>query len=993
MKIFSKLLLILLAGLSLTQAQSFQRQFNLAAVSSNSGVFTKDTLKILAIMVDFQADKYDATIGTGKFGSHFTQNYQDTIIDPLPHDADYFDNHLEFAKNYFSKASRGKLNIKYTTLPDVFTLTGMMRDYCPPYQSKDFTLLGSLGKEAWALAYQKYPNFNFKDYDLFIIFHAGVSNSLNTGDYAINRNLPALYLGENAFKNIYGSNFTGLVNSSGGGIIPNSIIMPETESREITAIDGSIYLLQISINGELVSNIASFLGLPDLYNTDTGLSAIGRFGLMDGQAMVANIGIFPPEPSAWEKIYLGWQKPAVAGLKGFKAGISAGITAGTADTTILKIPINDYEYYLIENRQQDAKNDGIKLTYKKGSQTFTDILHPDSTGYFYFTDSDIKGGVVIDVDEPDAAVPGNGIIIWHIDDRVINAKIAAGGINNDKLHKGVSLVEADGITDIGEVTKTVFGDVVGEGGYEDLWYLGNKAKYYKNKFADDTKPSSQANDGSNSFITLQNFSASAPKMTFDVSFGGDVLPLYSSSINGMPAPSSAISVKENGTVYNYFLVNSALLKYDSAGKLIATYNGFSGYRPAVYQSGDSTFIAGVYGKNLNIMNAGLFSVKTIQLAGNVSAPPAVYYNGNSPVIVCGTADGNVYKIENGAVTDSGIKLQENILQLCVSDNSIAAIGANSFSPNPGTVIAQSSIKSAALTQDKNGAYNVIILSAGNRFSVYSGAERISDFTFNSPYTIEKFILADVANSGENNIIFSAGNNFYAVNQKGYVVDNYPFSLTGGDTFLPDIISFDYDQDKSADFAAFTTQGKICFINGKRGARIKTLDLSTGSNVLFANMHSTAPASDTGMNDDLALTVFTADNSIYTWDLQIPASRMLWSSAYGSYYNNSFASQSLNELSYTQLLPEGRVYNWPNPVYSGNTNIRFTVNEDAQVTIKIFDMGGVLAAEFNKDALANYDTEVVWNVDGVKSGVYFARVEAKTASGKSEYKIIKIAVIK
>ncbi len=49
--------------------------------------------------------------------------------------------------------------------------------------------------------------------------------------------------------------------------------------------------------------------MPDLFDAETGKSAIGRFGLMDGQSLFAFGGLFPPEPSAWEKVFLGWENP------------------------------------------------------------------------------------------------------------------------------------------------------------------------------------------------------------------------------------------------------------------------------------------------------------------------------------------------------------------------------------------------------------------------------------------------------------------------------------------------------------------------------------------------------------------------------------------------------------------------------------------------------------------------------------------------------------
>ena len=88
--------------------------------------------------------------------------------------------------------------------------------------------------------------------------------------------------------------------SNGSFNITNTAIIPATESRELEGIGGSV-LLELSINGLIVANIASFVGLPDLFDTETGLSAIGRFGLMDGQSIFAYGGTFPPEPSPGKK--------------------------------------------------------------------------------------------------------------------------------------------------------------------------------------------------------------------------------------------------------------------------------------------------------------------------------------------------------------------------------------------------------------------------------------------------------------------------------------------------------------------------------------------------------------------------------------------------------------------------------------------------------------------------------------------------------------------
>ncbi len=66
----------------------------------------------------------------------------------------------------------------------------------------------------------------------------------------------------------------------------------------------------------------------------------------------------------------------------------------------------------IQMEQINILNNGIIST-----RTFT----KDTTGFYSF-DIDSLTGVVTDVDEFDWAFPGNGIVIWHIDENVINAK-------------------------------------------------------------------------------------------------------------------------------------------------------------------------------------------------------------------------------------------------------------------------------------------------------------------------------------------------------------------------------------------------------------------------------------------------------------------------------------------------------------------------------------------------------------------------------------------
>ncbi|MCG8372395.1 MAG: hypothetical protein MI700_02625, partial [Balneolales bacterium] len=94
-------------------------------------------LNIVAVRVEFAADTNRLTSGTGIFGPEgfgglpYLSNQETTFIDPLPHNQSYFETHLEFAKNYFLKASDNQLTINYQVLPQVYQLEKQMEEYSP----------------------------------------------------------------------------------------------------------------------------------------------------------------------------------------------------------------------------------------------------------------------------------------------------------------------------------------------------------------------------------------------------------------------------------------------------------------------------------------------------------------------------------------------------------------------------------------------------------------------------------------------------------------------------------------------------------------------------------------------------------------------------------------------------------------------------------------------------------------------------------------------
>ena len=92
-----------------------------------------------------------------------------------------------------------------------------------------------------------------------------------------------------------------------------------------------------------------------------------------------------------------------------------------------------------------------------------------------------------------------------------------------------------------------------------------------------------------------------------------------------------------------------------------------------------------------------------------------------------------------------------------------------------------------------------------------------------------------------------------------------------------------------------------------------------------------------------------------------------------------------------LVPESRFFNYPNPNEGEITTIRYYLNDNATVKLRLFDASGYKVDEFTGPGEAGTDNEVVWNVTDIASGVYLCQLEAKSDT-KTERRLIKILVV-
>ncbi|MFQ6066915.1 MAG: M6 family metalloprotease domain-containing protein [bacterium] len=211
------------------------------------------------------------------------------------------------------------------------------------------------------------------------------------------------------------------------------------------------------------------LGLPDLYDTDYSSEGIGNYGLMAGGCWGAD-GASPWSPShmcAWSKIYLGWITPTVITEDALNQGINQ-VETNAEVYKLWKDGIPQREYFLVSNRQK--------------------------VGF-------------------DSRLPGDGgLLVWHIDENVINANFSSNMVNSDENHKGVDLEEADGLNDLD------YGRNRGDAGD---FYPGSTNN---NAFNDTSNPNSRSYSGAITKVEVVNIAPSGDPMVANLKVGASIAP-------------------------------------------------------------------------------------------------------------------------------------------------------------------------------------------------------------------------------------------------------------------------------------------------------------------------------------------------------------------------------------------------------------------------------------------------------------------------------------
>jgi hypothetical protein len=1006
-----------------------------------------DTLTIVAVRVAFQQDDNRLTTGDGTFKEGNLSYLEDNniTIDPLPHNRSYFEHHLEFAENYFEQVSGNKIKVQHRVLPDIYQLSQSMSAYSPTGETFTNEKVARLARDTWQTVEQQ-GGFSTAGLDpqktVFVIFHAGVGRDIELIGTTLDKtpqDIPSLSLTQGTLADLLDeSNFDGFDINGGSFKITNSLVLPRTLSRPGEDAGGNEFVLQLSLNGLLCASIGSYLGLPDLFNTKTGSSAIGRFGLMDGESFFSYRGLFPPEPSAWEKTFLGWQDPFLI-TKNTNGAISLPAAALHQNNSIAKYELSQREYFLVENRHRDPSGNGLTVTFqqsdgttqtKQFSNTNQDFVN--QTGEFTET---LISGVVTDVSNFDWSLPGGldtgpdetegtpddrilngGILIWHIDEGVIQNEAQSQTVNANPQRRGVDLEEADGAQDIGRAASDDFSQQA-RGTAFDFWWDGNDASvitlegdtlsFYENRFGPDTRPSNDSNSGAFSFFELFDFSDNQPVASFRIR------PKSGQNIQPVSLPTDSLSDQNtfNNDEADYFSsypLSLSLFKSQPDSFL-------------VIPSQQST-----YALNLTGGNNPVFDFQSDQ--------PQQPYIGNRLIIgqsPSGTQidlsawqwDGNSWNTiwnqqasSNDAflssLNDQTLLLDFTTQRISIADGSFASSlatpqqrsatlrgqfttlndNALNLQPEDRSLSLSTTSKrlytgSLQLTQNQTGFY----LLADEELKIFDPNNFTQPLSIIDNVPLEWPAFSDINDDGRMEFIYvnQQTSALEARNINGALLPHFPLQPPQGTSFVGTPLVAKSGQSNTPTIYITTQDSLSMNIRAytSKGQSVDGFPLYVGT----VSNQENQPIHPIIQNQTLFAVSHRGE--LKAWQIE-SINEVLWGSLYGNTpYNKVSGGVSTTGSAPTdpkQILVKKETYNWPNPAQDF-TNLRFQTSSAGIVNVKIITSSGDVVFENKYQSTGSVPEEHRISTQNWSNGLYFGMITANV-DGQTSRKMIKIVVV-
>jgi len=953
--------------------------------------------RLLALRVDFPPEELDepTTTGTGQFDLRsFAEALPDYRFpfDTPPHDRTYFEDHLRALSRYYWIVSEGRIDIDFEVFPK-----GLEEAYALPRSALSYgngrteEEIGEkwieLVRDAVGMADADPEGPRFADFNSFLILHAGVGHE--TGEL---NDIRSVFLSA-ADIDRYAA--APILADEDQFEIREAWILPESPSRRG----------QAGLNGLLAKFFGHQLGLPGLSNFADGLPAVGAWSLMDVGAnalgyvlqdsLMLVVGFVPPHPMAWSKARLGWIEPLVV-LRDTTVALLATDRRGDLPKAV-RIPIDRDEYFLIENRQQR----GIR-----GAPSGVESPTLDPEEVVWIGGEQVRfsaeNRVWLEVEEYDAFIPGSGVLIWHLDEGVIRDKIAAGAINNDPVHPGIALEEADGHRDIGNPVFERLAEI--EGSPRDLFFAGGQTR-----FGPDTRPDSRSYRGWHSGIEIEVLSEPGDIVRVEIGYPR----LRGGWPQEMEGPRRVQGADADGDGAVDLVVESG-----RGIQMARAETGLASWRveearwlaAADVDADGGAEIFALRGREVSAWDFGAeeptwtYALVAAPVDALVSAEFGLFPG--RPVLALAGEELALVEARSGKLLRQVDAKAHHLTAADVDgdgERELIAAGREGLwkLKNGGREFLWASQRASFLAPaagdlDRDGEVEIVVAEAGGRVRAVAGSG--VEFTIDLGDSVRAApALGDVDGDGFLEIVLAGTDQVHALRASGLRLADFPgrlphFAGVGGIEGSPVLLDLDGDGKQEIFFGAW---------NGVYGVDDDG-SLLPGFPLLTAGPVPFAPVGADLEGDGFLEVAALGGDWLYVWEPQnfspgYAGRRAGWGqagfSAAGTRAHPGPADEPAPDEA-AGLLPAGRVYCYPNPVEDGGeVHLRFWLNRPARLRVEVFDpLGARVDRPAGKEIIAApVEEEIVWSTRSYASGLYICRLEAQADDGKKDVAFVKMAV--
>lgn len=958
-----------------------------------------DTVTVLVLKVEFMEDSSSLTTGNGKMDYRTSQDsmfyYDDSLGEMVrnlyyqgPHDSLYFYNHMLAMQNYYLDDSHGKLYVDYGIYPK-----GLRTAYTVPHTmlfygdtndivSGMFTLMRDALKEA-----ELAGDVNFNDYDAVIIFHAG---SMWQTDmlYDSPCDLPAVYI--TGAEYVFGEPV-----KVGGREYNDCIVYSETANQ-----DGGYAFLQ----GGLVHEFGHQLGLYDLYDTRGYTMGMGGWALM-GTGNWNMSGLVPPHHAGYNA-YTGYNTAPNNNYSNWiyfnqtleitkdTQNVKLKFLGSNEDSSykLCKIPINEKEYYLIENRFAYIDPD-------------TDNADPDSSGFRVWRD-----GVLVYVNDYDVSLPldlsTGGLAIYHIDNTIIEADSGMNEINGWAV-KGIDMEEADMVQDF----EMSFWDITN---IDNVFYGNKNDVFFRNgvnsQFSPKTMPDTRANNGGNSHIYIYDISQSDTIMTFSVLFDYR-MEGFPYALNTVPDVNSPTVMYDDTMTVIFFQTMEGEIyalnehgqpAYNAAG-IVGTFNtdNESYSTPAIghIRTADSKeLIVSSYAGDVHVLRTDTLSSRSIFIpvqgspfttGDGIVASPLVYDIDNDSLdeIIVVSEDMYLHVLEyNGTSIEEHASfpvytgseawampvIADNMIYVLGTDGVVRAYGFDGtlkFRSDTESIIYTTS--SPVVTDYDNDSQNEILFVRGDGtffcLEASDGTVEISKQLSQQPFYSSP-VVGDVTGDGAFETVLFAGGTLYVLNRNGLILNNYPIEIDKENYIISSPLLIDVNADSILDILFTTPDGRIDVISE---------GVTPGFPIQIGQATASTPCvADINGNGKIDI-IAAGDSYLWAYELNSAVIPENWQSMHLNNSNNRYYDFKPNITAAEGMLVSGNnTYIYPNPVTEYFT-LRFETGMQGEYDIRIFDSSANMKIyETGMNANEGINEKYI-DVSELAAGFYILRLEMRT----------------